>query len=143
MLATKFHYAVQLRTSSELAPNQLRTGSEPAPNQLVYGIWHEPASNQLRTSSELASVMEFGFNSELARASRSATSFEPVCDQLQTRWRNGIWFRTGLRPASSRFELSRHVEIGRTCSELVANGWKPNSIALSGSKLVADLSQTC
>jgi len=28
--------------------------------------------------------------------------------------------RTGLRPGSSRFELSRHVEIARTCSNLVA-----------------------
>jgi len=26
-----------------------------------YAIWFEPASNQLRTSSEPASVMEFGF----------------------------------------------------------------------------------
>jgi len=29
--------------------------------------------------------------------------------------------RTGLRPGSSRFELSRHVEIARTCSSLVAD----------------------
>jgi len=29
--------------------------------------------------------------------------------------------RTGLRPDSSRFELSRHVEIARTCSNLVAD----------------------
>ena len=28
--------------------------------------------------------------------------------------------RTGLRPGSSRFELSRHVEIPRTSSNLVA-----------------------
>jgi len=34
MQATKFHYAVQLRTSSELAPNQLRTRSEPVRSQL-------------------------------------------------------------------------------------------------------------
>jgi len=47
---------------------------------------------------------------------QSATSLRPVCaqdslDQL----------RTGLRPGSSRFELSRHVEIARTCSNLVAD----------------------
>jgi len=35
--------------------------------------------------------------------------FEPVCEQV------------GLRPGSSRFELSRHVEIARTCSNLVAD----------------------
>jgi len=29
--------------------------------------------------------------------------------------------RTGVRPGSSRFELSRHVEIARTCSNLVAD----------------------
>jgi len=29
--------------------------------KFLYAIWFEPASNQLRTSSEPASVMEFGF----------------------------------------------------------------------------------
>jgi len=29
--------------------------------------------------------------------------------------------RTGLRPGSSRFELSGHVEIARTCSNLFAD----------------------
>jgi len=29
--------------------------------------------------------------------------------------------RTGLRPGSSRFELSGHVEIARTCLNLVAD----------------------
>jgi len=29
--------------------------------------------------------------------------------------------RTGLRPSSSRFELSRHVDIARTCLSLVAD----------------------
>ena len=56
--------------------------------------------------------------------------------------------RTGLRPGSSGFELSRHVEIVGTRSNLVADrfaaGWsKPNSITLSwlqtGPSLVADL----
>jgi len=50
--------------------------------------------------------------------------------------------RTGLRPASSRFKLSRHVEIARTWSQ---TGSKPNSITLSWSqtspKLVADRSE--
>ena len=47
--------------------------------------------------------------------------------------------RTGLRPVSSRFELSRHVEIARTWSQTISN---PNSITLSwsqtGLRLVAD-----
>jgi len=29
--------------------------------------------------------------------------------------------QTGLRPGSSRFEPSRHVEMARTCSNLVAD----------------------
>ena len=29
--------------------------------------------------------------------------------------------RTGLQPGSSRFELFRHVEIARTCSNLIAD----------------------
>ena len=51
--------------------------------------------------------------------------------------------RTGLRPGSSRFELSRHVEIARTCSNLVADRFKAKFHyaiwSQTGSKLVADL----
>jgi len=76
-------------------------------------------------------------SSELARASRSATSFEPVCDQDSVMEFGLDQLRTGLRPGSSRFELSRHA---RTWSQ---TGSKPNSITLSwsqtGPKLVADL----
>ena len=54
MLATKFHYAVQLRTCSEPAPNRFGDSSEPA-SVMEFG------TNQLQTSSEQASVMEFGF----------------------------------------------------------------------------------
>jgi len=50
--------------------------------------------------------------------------------------------RTGLRPASSRFELSRHVEIARTCSKLVADLLEAKfHYAIwfeAGSKLIAD-----
>ena len=35
--------------------------------------------------------------------------------------------RTGLRPGSNRFELSRHVEIARTCSNLVAHQFEAKS----------------
>jgi len=53
-----------------------------------------------------------------------------------------------VRPAgnqsATRFELYRHVEIARTCSNLVADWFsKPNPITLSwsqtGPKLVAEL----
>jgi len=56
------------------------------------------------------------------RASRSATSLGPVCDQDSVMEFGLDHLRTGLRPGSSRFELmSRHVEIDRTCSNLVAD----------------------
>jgi len=46
-----------------------------------------------------------------------------------------------------RFELSRHVEIARTCSKLVADRFEVKFRytiwSQTGSKLVADLSQTC
>ena len=51
--------------------------------------------------------------------------------------------RTGLRPGSSRLELSRHVEIARTCSNLVADRFEAKfhyAILVADSpKLVADL----
>jgi len=46
----------------------------------------------------------------------SATSFESVCDQDSVMEFGLAQLRTGLRPGSSRFELSRHVTIARTCS---------------------------
>jgi len=56
--------------------------------------------------------------------------------------------RTGLRPGSSRFEVSQHVLIARTCSNLVADRFEAKFnyailVADSCPKLVADLSQTC
>jgi len=55
--------------------------------------------------------------------------------------------RTGLRPGSSRFELSRHVEIARTCSNLVADRFAAglNQIPLRypGRRQVRGWSQTC
>ena len=57
--------------------------------------------------------------------------------------------RTGLRPGSSRFELSLHVEIARTCSNLVADQFEakfhyPTAILVAdrseaGRRPVADL----
>jgi len=48
--------------------------------------------------------------------------------------------RTGLRPRSSRFELSRHVEIVRTCSNLVADRFEAKfHYAILVADLVAEL----
>jgi len=44
--------------------------------------------------------------------------------------------RAGLRPGLSRFELSRHAEIARTCSNLVADRFETK---LHYAILVADL----
>jgi len=70
----------------------------------------------------------------------SATSLGPVCDQDSVMEFGLYQLRTGLWPGSSRFELSRYVEIARTWLQ---TGSKPNSITLSwpqtGPKLVADL----
>jgi len=79
--------------------------------------------------------MEFGLSGSIQLASRSATS-------SQARR------RPGFRPVADRFELSQHVEIARTCSqvglraarELVCDllaSWvapdRPNSITLFSS----------
>jgi len=48
--------------------------------------------------------------------------------------------RTGLRLGSSRFELSRHVEIARTCSNLVADRFETEfHYAILVAHLVAEL----
>ena len=48
--------------------------------------------------------------------------------------------RTGLRPGSSRLELSRHVEIARTCSNLVADRFEAKfHYTILVADLVADL----
>jgi len=65
------------------------------------------AGSKLLADLQWAEIWPIYTSSELAWASRSATRFEPVCDQLQTRYRNGIWLWTGLRPASSYLDMSR------------------------------------
>ena len=48
--------------------------------------------------------------------------------------------RIGLRPGSNRLELSRHVEIARTCSNLVADRFEAKfHYAILAVDLVADL----
>ena len=51
---------------------------------------------------------------------RPNSSWLQVCDQDSLMEFGLDQLPTGLRPGSSRFELSRHVEIARTCSNLVA-----------------------
>jgi len=63
-----------------------------------------------------------------------ATSFGPVCDQDSVMKFGLDQLRTGLRPGSSRFELSRHVEIARTEAKFHYAIWSQ-----TGPKLVADL----
>ena len=79
-------------------------------------------------------------SSELARASRSATSLRPVCDHDNVMEFGLDQLRTGLRPGSNRFELSRHAEIVRTCSILVADRFEAK---FNYAILVAELSQIC
>jgi len=88
-----------------------------------------------------------------------------VADRLEAKLHYAIWWQAGsklvrswsqtgadqlwtcLRPASSRFELSRHVEIARTCSNLVADRLEARFHyaiwSQTGSKLVRRWSQTC
>jgi len=48
--------------------------------------------------------------------------------------------RIGLRPGSSRYELSRHIEIARICSNVVADRFKAKfQYAILVADLVADL----
>jgi len=69
----------------------------------------------------------------------SATSLGPVCDHDSVMEFGLDQLLTGMRPGSSRFELSRHVEIARTWSQ---TGSKPNSITLSGRRQFQCWSQT-
>jgi len=53
---------------------------------------------------------------------------------------------TGLRPGPSSLELSRHVEIARTCSNLVAERFEDKfhyAIGYPGRRQVRSWSQTC
>ena len=56
-IKAKFHYASWFEAGSKLVADRFEA-------KFIYAIWFESASNQLRTSSEPASVglMEFGFN---------------------------------------------------------------------------------
>ena len=59
--------------------------------------------------------------------------------------------QTGLRPRSSMFELSRHVDVAQTCSNLIADRFEAKfhyailvaDRSEASRSPVADLSQTC
>ena len=52
-IKAKFHYASWFEAGSKLVADRFEA-------KFHYAIWFEPASNQLQTSSEPTSVMEFG-----------------------------------------------------------------------------------
>jgi len=67
-----------------------------------------PGRRQVRGWSQTCSELEFGLSSsELARASRSATSFGPVCDQDSVIEFGLDQLRTGLQPGSSYLDMLR------------------------------------
>jgi len=77
---------------------------------------HYPGCRQVRGWSQTGpKLAQTGprLVSDLQRASRSATSFRPICDQDSVIKFCLDQLRTGLRPGSSRFELSRRIEIAR------------------------------
>ena len=80
-----------------------------------YAIWFEAGSKLVADlqRSEIWPIIQLA-SSELARASRTATSFEPVCDQL--------------RAGSSYVDISRQLETARSWSQ---TGSKPDSITSS------------
>ena len=83
----------------------------------------EAGRRQVRSWSQTCGELKFCLSSsllysELARAGRSAIGPRPASNRSAT--------------TSSRFELSRHVEIARICWKLVADRFE------AGSKLIAD-----
>jgi len=112
--AIKFHYTIQLATSS-------RAGLRPASRD----GWRAASEldENLRVHVVCVAQAKFHYAVQLATSSRAGLR------QAQAGQRNGIWPRTGLRPASEQDsvvpewsepvcdrvrELSRHVEIART-----------------------------
>ena len=62
-LKAKFHYASWFEAGSKLVADRFELNSVTLAGSKLVRSWLKPASNQLRTSFEPASVMEFGFNS--------------------------------------------------------------------------------
>ena len=72
-----------------------------------------PGHRQVWSWSQTCSELEFGLSSSLlARASRSATSFGPICNQDSVMEFGLDQLRTSLRPGS---------QIARTCLNVVAD----------------------
>ena len=96
-----------------------------------------PGRRQVRGWSQTCSELEFGLHE---RASRSATSLGNVCDQDSVMEFGLDQLRTGLQPGSSRFKLSRHVQIARPYSNLVPDRFEAKfHYAILVADLVADL----
>ena len=115
MLATKFHYAVQLRTSSKPTPNRFGASSEPA-SVMEFG------TNQLQTSSEQASVMEFGYNSVLMSGELVA-----LCRLSDIRLRNWLTIATSCLVGVVRWGCGvrgRSVSGYRFCQ-----GWRRSKVS--------------
>jgi len=76
--------------------------------------------------------------------SSSLQACDQVCDQDSVMEFGLDQLRTGLRLGSSRFQLSRHVEIARTCSNLVADRFEAKfNLRYPGRRQVRSWSQTC
>ena len=99
-----------------------------------------PAADLLARASLLLANWMIG---QIPARCRSATSFGPVCEQDSVTEFGLDQLRTGMRLGSSRFELSRHVGIARTCSNLVADRFEAKFHyaiwSQTGPRLVADL----
>jgi len=95
---------------------------------------------QVRSWSQTCSELAFGLSSRSL-----AANYHELAGLRQVR--NQLW--PCLRPDSVMefVELSRHVEIARTCSKLVADRFEAEFHyaiwSQTGPKLVVDLSQTC
>jgi len=98
--ATKFHYTIQLATS-------WRTGLRPA-RELVRELDEDVCVH-------VVCVSQAKFHYAVQLASRSATTGRrPASEQDSV-------IEYGLNRFATRFELSRHVEIARTCLQQVCD----------------------
>jgi len=102
-LKAKFHYAILISDKSE-------AGSRPAAS---WNFAHHALSSSL-ACSELAGL----------RQVCNQTSLGPVCDQNSVMEFSLDQLRTGVRPGSNRFELSRRrdCDIAPTCSNQTTAG---------------------
>ena len=82
-------------------------------------ILGRPHSQTISAIDIKAILAEKKYTLEKGRPTENFTLLDKIRNQLQVII--VCQLRTGLRPGSSRFELSRHVEVVQTCSKLVAD----------------------